>query len=165
VTAAGGLYNYAGKITTPDTLSVQFDFDEVPVHWRHRLWGATEYDPTVNNGIFFFGDKGTVFATDRKWTFIPRGAKAEREEHEVNADMGKLHMADFLDAVRQRRQPGCPIIEGYQSTATVQLAMMSYESGTTVHWDDQKEEILNNPAASALLQRKYRQPWKHPFDA
>ncbi len=144
---------------------MQFDFDEVPVHWRHRLWGATEYDPTVNNGIFFFGDKGTVFATDRKWTFIPRGAKAEREEHEVNADMGKLHMADFLDAVRQRRQPGCPIIEGYQSTATVQLAMMSYESGTTVHWDDQKEEILNNPAASALLQRKYRQPWKHPFDA
>jgi predicted dehydrogenase len=163
VTAAGGLYNYAGKITTPDTLSVQFDFDEVPVHWRHRLWGATEYDPAVNNGIFFFGDKGTVFATDRKWTFIPRGEKGEREEHEAQADMGTLHMADFLDAVRQRRQPHCPIIEGYQSTATVQLAMISYESGTTVHWDDQQEEIPNNPAASALLKREYRHPWKHPF--
>jgi predicted dehydrogenase len=164
ITAAGGLYAYEGKITTPDTLSVQFDFDGLPVHWRHRLWGATEYEPAVNNGIFFFGDKGTVFAGDRKWTFIPRGAKQEREEHEAQADMGALHMADFLDAVRTRRQPKCPIIEGYQSTATVQLAMISYESNTTVNWDTEKEEVVENPAASPLLKREYRQPYKHPFD-
>jgi predicted dehydrogenase len=165
ITAAGGLYAYEGKITTPDTLSVQFDFGDVPVHWRHRLWGATEYDPAVNNGIFFFGDQGTVFAADRKWTFIPRGARKEREEHDANADMGTLHMADFLDAVRQRRQPSCPIYQGFQSTATVQLGMISYESGTTVTWDAEKEEIPDNAAAAALLKRDYRKPYVHPFDA
>jgi predicted dehydrogenase len=165
ITAAGGLYAYADKITTPDTLSVQFDFDNLPVHWRHRLWGATEYDPSVNNGIFFFGDKGTVFATDRKWTFLPRGARQEREEHEADADMGTLHMADFLDAVRERRPPTCPISEGFPSTATVQLGMISYESGTTVNWDAQQEQILDNPAASALLKREYREPYVHPFSA
>ncbi len=61
IVAAGGLYQYAGKITTPDTLTVHFEFDRCPVVWRHRLWGATEYTPELNNGILFYGDEATVF--------------------------------------------------------------------------------------------------------
>ncbi len=95
VTAAGGLYQFAGKITTPDTLSVHFEFDNVPVHWRHRLWGATEFDPAINNGIFFFGDQGTVFAEDRKWIFIPRGAQKERQVHEVVRGPGHVAHGGF----------------------------------------------------------------------
>ncbi len=163
ITAAGGLYHYAGRITTPDTLSVHFEFDRYPVHWRHRLWGSTEYAPEVNNGIFFFGTEGTVFAADRKWVVIPAGKNKPREEHEAPANLGLLHMVDFLDAIRKRRQPCCPIEEGYRSTATVQLAMISYETQTTVKWDAESEQILDNPAAARLLQRPYRAPWKHPY--
>lgn len=165
ITAAGGLYHYRDRITTPDTMSVHFEFDKLPVHWRHRLWGATEYAPECNNGVFFFGDQGTVFASDRKWVFLPAGKSAEqgREEHAVASDMGTMHMADFLDAVRNRRPPACPIAEGFRSTATVQLAMISYESQTTVRWDEQAGEIRDNPAASRLLKRNYRAPWQHPY--
>ena len=162
VTASGGLYHLADRITTPDTLSVHFDFDKVPVHWRQRIWGATEYDPEVNNGIFFFGTKGTVFATDQRWVLIRPGKDGRREEHKVPADLGTLHMADFLDALRTRRQPACPIADAFQSTATVQLAMISYETGSTVHWDESKLEIANNPPAAKLLRRDYRKPWVHP---
>jgi predicted dehydrogenase len=162
VTASGGLYQLAGRITTPDTLSVHFEFDKVPVHWRQRIWGATEYDPEVNNGIFFFGTKGTVFATDQRWVLIQPGKNGRREEHKVPADQGTLHMADFLDAVRTRRQPACPIADAFQSTATVQLAMIAYETGSTVHWDESKLEITNNPPAAKLLRRDYRKPWVHP---
>jgi predicted dehydrogenase len=160
ITAAGGLYAYQGRITTPDTLSVHFEFEQVPVHWRHRLWGASEYDPEVNNGIFFFCTKGTVFAADRKWVVVRDKTK---EEHEAGADLGALHMADFLAAVRQRRQPVCVMSDAFKSTATVQLAMIAYETGSTVHWDADKLEIVDNPAAAALLQRTYRAPWQHPF--
>ena len=163
IVASGGLYHYAGKITTPDTLSVHFEFDQVPVHWRHRLWGATEYASEVNNGIFFFGEKGTVFAADRQWTFIPQGKNAEREEHSADSDMGTLHMADFLDAVRNRRAPVCPIDDGFKSTATVQLAMISYETGSAVCWDEEAEQIVDNPEAAKLLKREYRKPWTHPY--
>ncbi len=161
-TAAGGLYAYAGKITTPDTLSVHFDFAEVPVHWRHRIWGATEYDADVKNGIFFFCTKGTVFATDHKWVVV-KGKK--KEEHEASADMGPLHMANFLDAVRTRRPPVCVMSDAFKSTATVQLAMIAYETRSTVNWDAEKLDIIDNAPAAALLQREYRAPWKHPFDA
>lgn len=163
VTAAGGLYQYKGRITTPDTLSVHFEFDQVPVHWRHRIWGATEYTPEVSNGIFFFGTEGTVFAGDRNWVVISPDKKKPREEHSAPADLGKLHMADFLDAVRQRRQPSCVMPSAFQSTGTVQLAMISYETGTTVRWDEQSRQILDNPAAAQLLKRDYRQPYVHPF--
>jgi hypothetical protein len=41
--------------------------------------------------------------------------------------------------------------------------MISYDTGTKVSWDAQREVILGNPAASALLKRDYRAPWKHPY--
>ena len=99
ITAAGGIYQYQGKITTPDTLSVHFEFEKLPVVWRHRLWGATEYNSEVNNGIFLFGDEATVFASDRRWVVIPKGASDKREEFKVPSDMGTLHMANFLECV------------------------------------------------------------------
>ena len=161
VTAAGGLYRYAGRITTPDTLSVHFEFDKLPVHWRHRLWGATEMDQELNNGIFCYGTEGTVFASDGSWTVVRPGQ--DPEQHTADADLGTLHMANFLSSVRSRQQPLCTVRSGFESTATVQLAMISYETGTTVRWDAQNLAVIDNPAAAALLQRPYRQPWQHPF--
>lgn len=164
VIAAGGLYYLDGKITTPDTLTVHFEFDCCPVVWRHRIWGAQEYNPEVNNGIFFFGDEATVFTTDQKWVVIPKGKPDQREEHEAKTDLGLEHMARFLKAVRTRGTPACPIEEGYRSTATVELGMIAYETESTVRWDESTERILDNPSAAKLLKREYRQPWKHPYE-
>jgi hypothetical protein len=77
--------------------------------------------------------------------------------------MGTQHMANFLECVRTRRQPACPIERGFQSTATVQLGMIAYESGSVVHWDAGREEITDNPASAALLKRDYREPYEHPY--
>jgi predicted dehydrogenase len=164
IMAAGGIYHYKDIITTPDTLTVHFEFDRLPVVWRHRLWGATEYNPEINNGIFFFGDEGTVFASDRRWVVIPPGRKAERKVHDAPADLGTAHMADFLDAVRDRRQPACPIEDGHRTTTTVQLGMIAYETASTVVWDEASEQIVGNEPAAKLLKRDYRAPWKHPYE-
>ncbi len=162
-TAAGGIYHYQGRITTPDTLTVHFEFDKLPVVWRHRLWGSTEYAPETNNGIFFYGDAGTVFASDRRWVFLPPGKKAQREEHEAAADMGTLHMDNFLECMRSRKQPACTVEDAYRTTSSVQLAMIAQETNTVVAWDAAAEQIPDNPAAAALLKRDYRAPWKHPY--
>lgn len=165
IIAAGGIYHYKDIITTPDTLTVHFEFDQLPVVWRHRLWGAQEYNPEVNNGVFFYGEEATVFASDRRWVVVPKGKNAERQEFNVAADMGTDHMADFLNAVRTRKQPACPVLDGYKSTATVQLGMIAYESNSVVDWDEQSEQIVDNPAAAGLLKRDYREPWIHPYAA
>ncbi len=163
ITAAGGIYHYQGKITTPDTLTVHFEFDQLPVVWRHRLWGATEYNPEVNNGVFLYGDEATVFTSDRRWVVIPKGSSDKRQEFKVPSDMGTLHMANFLECVRSRKQPACPIEEGFKATTTVQLGMIAHESTGVVRWDEQSEQIIDNPEATKLLKREYRRPYVHPF--
>jgi len=163
VQASGGIYYHKGKITTPDVLTAHFEFNTCPVFWKHRLWGAAEYTPEISNGILFYGENGTLFVTDRRWVVIPKERGKERIEHEVNADMGAEHMAEFLTAVRQGSQGGCTITDGYRSTATVKLAMIAYETGTRVDWDESAERIVDNPGAQALLKRDYRAPWKHPY--
>jgi len=164
VQAMGGLYYYKDKITTPDTLTVQFDFDNCPVVWRHRIWGAQEYTPEVSNGIFFFGEKGTIFVTDDRWVVVPKDKNRLREEHKATADLGTAHMAEFLRAVRDRKPPDCTVEEGFRSTATVKLAMIAYEVGERITWDEKSQQIVDNPKAAELLRRPYRAPWKHPYE-
>lgn len=163
INAAGGIYLYKGIITTPDTLTVNFEFDRCPVVWRHRLWGAAEYTQETKNGVFLYGTQGTIFVSDNRWEIIPTAKDAERQEFKVSADMGTAHVAEFLECVRTRKKPSCTIEDGYQSTATVQLGMIAYESNSVVRWDSKSEQIKDNPSAAALLKREYRKPWIHPF--
>jgi len=163
VQAAGGIYYFKDKITTPDILTVHFDYDTCPVIWRHHIWGAQEYDPEVSNGIFFYGEKGTVFVTDRKWVIIPKGKDNQSKVNEVPADMATDHMAEFLQAVQTRKQPICTTEEGYYSTAAVKLAMIAYDVESKIHWDKASETITGNPSAAKLMQRDYQKPWKHPY--
>ena len=163
VAATGGIYGLRGTITTPDVLTAHFEFPSCPLTWRHRIWGAEEYTPEVSNGITFFGEKETVFASENRWVIIPKGKGSERVVQEAKAESGVRHMAEFLEAVRTRRQPGCPIEEGVRSTTTVKLAMIAYETGTRITWDTSREQIVGNPEAARLLRRDYRAPWTHPF--
>jgi predicted dehydrogenase len=163
VVAAGGLYALNGKITTPDTLTAQFEFDRCPLTWQHRIWGAEEYDSQTSNGIFFYCEKQTLFVTDDRWEIIPRGNGKERKVQKVGTDAGLLQVTEFLRAVRDRKPPGCLVEDAYASTATVQLAMISYETGGRVTWDAKAERITDNPAGQKLLQRDYRKPYKHPY--
>ena len=163
VQAAGGLHYFKGKITTPDMLAVHFEFDACPVIWRHRVWGAQEYDPGVSNGIFFYGEKGTVFATDRKWIIIPKGKDKPHKVTEVATDMGAEHIREFLEAVRTRKPSPCTVEEGYNSTTTVKLAMIAYDTGCKILWDRDSHNIIGNPEATGLLKREYRSPWVHPY--
>ena len=120
-------------------------------------------NPETSNGIFFYGEKGTVFATDRKWIIIPKGRDEPHKINEVATDMGAEHMAEFLKAVRTRKQPPCTTEEGYFSTTTVKLAMIAYETENKIVWDRESQTIAGNPEAAGLLKREYRRPWEHPF--
>ena len=147
-------------------LTAQFDFAQCPVTWSHRIWGAGEYAADLSNCAIFYGEKETVYIADEKWAVIPKGKETARKVVDAPLPkMGVMHMANFLESVRTRQKPLCDMLDGYHSTATVQLAMVAYRAGTKIRWDDQKEQILDNPVAAGLLKRPYRAPYKHPGDA
>ncbi|QOY85993.1 Gfo/Idh/MocA family protein [Paludibaculum fermentans] len=164
ITAVGGLYEYKGRITTPDTLTAHFEFDKCPVVWRHRLWGAVERDPEFYNGVTFYGEKETIFVTDGRWIVMPKGRNAERRVTEVKSanELSQRHVSEWVKAVRAGTQPSVSPEEAFRSTATVQLGMISYKTGRTLQWDMASGKLLNDPAANKLLARAYRAPYKHP---
>lgn len=163
--AAGGIYVLSGQITTPDTLNARFGFKSVPVIWNHRLWGNGDVTKEFNNGIFFYGEKGTIFADDSRVIVYGKGKDASREELPVpTRDMQERHVANFFEAVRKKDKKliDCPPEDAFQSTAAVQLAMISYNTGSVVRWDNENKTIQENQEASALLKREYRKNYKHP---
>ena len=162
VTATGGIY-VKKQITTPDILTVNFEFKSCPVVWRHRLWGAKEVHPETQNGMFFFGEKATLFLNDSRWVVYPKEKNAEPVVHEARNDAGAEHVADWLEAVKTRRQPVCLPEDAFYSTTTVQLGMIAYETRSRVDWSGESKHISNNAAAERLLKREYRAPWRHPF--
>ncbi|MGC8794781.1 MAG: gfo/Idh/MocA family oxidoreductase, partial [Bryobacteraceae bacterium] len=70
--------------------------------------------------------------------------------------------ADFLDAIRTGRRPVCDIENGYRSTNMCLLGMISYKLGRALRWDGDKEIIVGDPEANAMLRRAYRAPWQYP---
>jgi predicted dehydrogenase len=163
--ASGGIYMFKDQITTPDTLNVKFGFRRAPVIWQHRLWGNGDVTREFNNGIFFYGDKGTLFADDSRVLSFTLGREASRSEVVLATPLAQEnHVGNFLEAVRKKDKSliNCTPEDAFQSTATVQLAMISYNTGSIIKWDYQNKKIIGNPAATALLKREYRGNYIHP---
>jgi predicted dehydrogenase len=161
----GGINEFKNQITTPDTLSANMAFTKAPVLWQHRLWGTGDVTREYNNGIFFYGEKGTLFAEDSKVTIFPSVRGGQKEELPIPEPlMQEKHVANFLTAVRNKDKNLiiCTPEDAFKSAATVQLAMISYYTGSVVKWDQKNMEITGNPAASALLKRDYRGKYRHP---
>lgn len=161
----GGLLELKDQITTPDTLHSIMEFDQCPVMWQHRLWGPGDLNPQFNNGVFFYGDKATLFASDNKLILMPAGRNQQQEELSISpSKMEEDHIAAFLKAVKAKNKSllSCPIEDAFQSTATVQLAMVSYYTDSLVKWDAAKLSIIDNTEANNLLARPYRGAYQRP---
>jgi predicted dehydrogenase len=162
---SGGIMQLKGKITTPDTLTANMAFKKAPVVWQHRLWGTGDANREFNNGIFFHGEKASLFAADSKLMLFHAGKEAKTEEIPIpSVPMQENHMENFLTAVRNRDKTmiNSSPEDAFQSTASVQLAMISYNTGSLVKWDQAKNEIIGNPQATKLMAREYRKKYKRP---
>lgn len=163
--STGALVHLEGKITTPDTLNSTLYYDQCPVMWEHRLWGTGDLNTQFNNGIFFYGDKASLFVSDNKLILTPVGKNQQQEERIIESSQEQEnHMSNFLNAVKSRNRSllSCPIEDAFQSTLSVQLAMISYYTRSKVNWDAGSLSILNNTDAQMLLERPYRGSYKRP---
>lgn len=161
----GGIYSMKGQITTPDTLTAKMNFRKIPVVWQHRMWGNGDVSREFMNGIFFYGEKGTIFSDDNKVVTFGTARDSKRADIALpSPDMQDNHVAGFINAVlaKDRSLITCTPADALMSTATVQLAMISYYTQSIVKWNPETMTITDNPAATKLLRREYRQGYVHP---
>jgi predicted dehydrogenase len=184
VYSTGGIFvQKGGKSNISDTQAATFEYDGLKVVWQHRTWG-TPPDPDYPWALFIYGDKGTLKASTMRYDFVPHDKKGkaihkdvvyEKEKYpedvtepqiELNAAPAtRLHMKDFLAAVKSRGRPVADIEEGHISTATCILANLSMKLGRPLAYDPARREVTGDAEATRLLRRPYRAPWKHPADA
>jgi predicted dehydrogenase len=180
ITSTGGIYvQKEGKSNIADTQSAIFEYNDLNCVWQHRSWG-TPADPEYPWSFKLFGEKGTLSASTMQYDFVPHGegnkihkdVVYEKEKYpedlteeriELNAAPAtRLHMLDFLKALSENGRPIADIEEGHISTASCILANLSMKVGRPLVYDPAKRLVVNDPEATALLQRSYRQPWVHP---
>jgi hypothetical protein len=82
-----------------------------------------------------------------------------KRKEAAGRDATDLHVKDFIECVRSRKRPVADVEVGHRATTVAHLGNIAHRTGRKVRWDAGKEEILDDPQASALLGRKARKPW------
>lgn len=177
ITAHGGKYAVNDDRTIPDTMEVLFEFKsgliiKFSIHEANGGGGVQGGEVELN------GSKGNLLANQDGYKVIParpgqfqtwkKLVDPKEEQLKGNANFGDLAIKEnssarlirnFLDCVKSKDEPWCPLEEGHRSTSFAHLANIALEVGGRIEWDAEKERITNNDAANELLHYEYRKPW------
>lgn len=182
ISSCGGIFmDRESNANVPDTQTASFTFPELTVTWQHRTWGAPP-DARYPWGLILYGEKGTLRASVQRYEFTPLGsdepelaaeALLEKDRYPEEAEEKRIefhaapatrrHFQDLLERIDHGGLPVADILEGHISSAACVLANLSLETGRTLSYDPARRVIPGDEAATALLRRPYRAPWKHPF--
>lgn len=170
---AGPVVNTKEAQTTdaPDSQLATYEFENFIVSWEHRRFAANNAEkthPQQGVGCYFYGTNGTFhMGWLDGWTFYPTNPKGEvlHQDAQLNQPDSqniKQLWGDFLDAIKNKRQPVSDIEAIHHSTNVALLGMLSLKLGRSLQWDGVKEQVIGDAEANKHLSRKYRGSWQYP---
>jgi predicted dehydrogenase len=148
---------------------------------------GVEVTHVTENGVRFFGSDGELFVTRRKFKLTlggkvvaeskeaPKDSKekppeakdvAEKIAKEILGDAKPLlyasdeHKADFLNAIKTRKDPICPVTVGAHSVIACHLLNFAYRYRQKIEWDPKTIAFKNDTGNAKWLTREYRGEWK-----
>jgi predicted dehydrogenase len=154
--------------TIPDTMEATFEMPggAIITFGIYEGGGGT---PIAGGEIELVGTKGTLVANEDGWAVRPSRAgqfqtwKSLLDPKDVKTpdaeDSTERLIRNFVDCVKSRATPWCPLEEGHRSTSFAHLANIALESRSRLAWDAAAEQAAGNAAANALLHYEYRKPW------
>jgi predicted dehydrogenase len=57
-------------------------------------------------------------------------------------DTTHLHMAEWIESIREGKQPSCNIDQAFEEGITAAMATMAYRENRTVFWDRDKQQVI-----------------------
>lgn len=111
-------------------------------------------------GVTFEGDDGTISVGRGHFQAQPSDILHETlGENATRLYSSANHMLNFLQCMRSRRDPVCPVEVGHRSNSLCVITHLAMKLGRKLRWDPQAECFLDDDAANALLDYAHRAPW------
>ncbi|NLF71543.1 MAG: Gfo/Idh/MocA family oxidoreductase [Candidatus Anammoximicrobium sp.] len=175
-TAMGGRHCFEPtNCEWPDTFSAIVEFAPGPIAkqgflMQYSFRGGCRKEQR-SHAKCFFGTEASMVLDRSGYTIHAeaRGGKKLGEEIETahNAFTDNVHLQSlrahaevFLDSIRTRNKPPADVEIGHAATNPGHLMNIAWRTGRRIRWDNQREQIIDDPEAQTLITRPYRAPWK-----
>jgi predicted dehydrogenase len=154
--------------TIPDTMEATFEMPGGAII-TFGIYEGGAGSPIAGGEIELLGTKGTLVANEDGWAVRPSRAgqfqtwKSLVDPRDVKTpdaeDSTERLIHNFVDCVKSRATPWCPLEEGHRSTSFAHLANIALETKARLAWDADAERAPGNAAANGLVHYEYRRPW------
>ena len=128
--------------------------------WRIAEPIVSGYRKFAGHGTTFFGTEGWV-SVDRGGIYAskPSLLKIKLKPNDVHLYQSNDQFGNFIECVKTRTKTISPVGAAVQSDIISHLSDICIRTGRPIRWDPKKEEIINDPQASTMLNRSCRSPW------
>ena len=156
-----------GGFTAASEYEVTYTYANGVVH-TSKSTTASEWHGGVKDrngqqhGIRFTGTDG--------WLWVTRGAidASDRQvfRERFSADSPRVyhsdnHMGNFIDCVKSRKAPICPVEVGHRSASISHLGVIAIRLGRKLNWDPVKERFVRDAEANGMVSRPMRKPYDY----
>ena len=137
------------------------------ISWTYAngvIMTSEPFDEKMTKGVKFIGENGWIEvargyynASDPKLN-PPESATRVDGPYETRIP----HQVNFIEAVRERKDPVVPVETGHSSCTLCTLGNIACELKKTIKWDPSTETFIDDAdgAATKLMHYEYRSPWK-----
>ena len=172
--AMGGNYAFEDNREWPNTLSGTLQFGPGPVA-KHGF--VLQYTMRIgcrreqrSHAKCFLGTEASLLLDRSRYSIVAEvhgrkktvaaGNLINKEQESLGSDDEFHHTEVFLENIRQHKQPFANTETGHHATNLGHLMNISWQVGRSIRWDGQKDQVIDDSEANALVTRPYRAPWK-----
>ncbi len=168
ITATGGNFCCPENAhETFDTMNVSFQLKDHLVNWEHTA--GTQNGPYGRSyGLAFIGNDATLVIDRDSWELFPewddkvKKTKVPKIEKQMGIDSHDVHMKNFIECIKTRKDPACTIENGSLVAKYAHAANIAVRTRSQLVWDNDHSNFGNNAAANAFIMPAYRKPWILP---
>lgn len=172
VASIGGRYAFSDDWETPDTQSISLSFPENKmILWESRSCNNFKVEG-ADRGVIFYGTNGTIInpGGNSYTVYSSRGEVIKDSKDATDSadttntvsagvNLDQMHVANFLDCIRDGKTPTADCEVGHRSTLLVQLGNVAWRMQQTLKIDPSNGHILT-PGAEKYWSREYEKGWQ-----
>jgi predicted dehydrogenase len=169
VYSTGKRHHYADDWEFPDTQEAVFEFDGgKSIIWHGQscnglpMYGRPRGTTILGTAGSIVIDQDGYVITDLKNKTVKESVVAQQGDalNTVGDDaLTRLHMQNFLDAIRTGAKLNAPIADGAKTGMLCHLGTIAHQTGRKLRTDPKTGHILDDAPATALWSRAYAPGW------